>query len=336
MAEFNDYGAGAIGAAVKGLLQGMQYGQEVKDRREERDENKRFREMELNARMKAEEEKRARDSALDQYNKQKDFQERRTKLFSEGYDVSGMAPDQDVDYSQIKFRPDYLEAKKREKAAGVAPIKDDPFSADLRTKWLNDPVTKDTRTISSAFSKIKSAGENPSAAGDLSLIFSYMKILDPGSTVREGEFANAQNAAGVPDQIRNLYERVRTGERLNPDQRKDFVGQAKNLYQAQMGQQKNLDNAILGVARRRGMRGEDIVLSDMFDQGLLTDGILKDGMMAPAEPARSGVEQTIGDGINAILGRDKAQAPAVDPIIAAKKARVEELLAKKAKANGFK
>ena len=36
------------------------------------------------------------------------------------------------------------------------------------------------------------------AAGDMALIFSYMKMLDPNSTVREGEYATAEAAAGVP------------------------------------------------------------------------------------------------------------------------------------------
>ena len=71
----------------------------------------------------------------------------------------------------------------------------------------------------------------PTAAGDMSLIFSYMKMLDPGSTVREGEFANAQNAAGIPDRLRNTYNQIISGERLNPDQRLDFKKQAGTLYQ---------------------------------------------------------------------------------------------------------
>ena len=71
----------------------------------------------------------------------------------------------------------------------------------------------------------------PTAAGDMSLIFAYMKMLDPGSTVREGEFANAQNAAGVPDRLRNTWNQILSGERLNPAQRLDFKKQAGTLYQ---------------------------------------------------------------------------------------------------------
>jgi len=57
-----------------------------------------------------------------------------------------------------------------------------------------------------------------------------MKMLDPGSVVRESEFATAANAAGVPDRIRNQFNRVRTGERLAEKQRADFLNQAGKIF----------------------------------------------------------------------------------------------------------
>ena len=87
--------------------------------------------------------------------------------------------------------------------------------------------------ITQAYKKVEAAANDPSAAGDLSLIFGFMKILDPASVVRETEFANAQNAAGVPDQIRNQYNKILSGERLNPNQRADFIRQARELAKSQ-------------------------------------------------------------------------------------------------------
>ena len=42
--------------------------------------------------------------------------------------------------------------------------------------------------------------------------------------------ATAKNAAGIPDQIRNAYNKAKNGEFLTPDQRKDILGQATELY----------------------------------------------------------------------------------------------------------
>ncbi|MGU3407691.1 hypothetical protein [Methylobacterium brachiatum] len=69
-----------------------------------------------------------------------------------------------------------------------------------------------------------------SPASDISLVFGYMKMLDPGSVVREGEYATAKNAAGVPERVMNAYNKALNGEFLSDTQRKDFLGQASELY----------------------------------------------------------------------------------------------------------
>lgn len=100
---------------------------------------------------------------------------------------------------------------------------------DAETKLRNEYTKNigaalDTRE---AYRRVKASKDD--AVGDLSLIFGYMKMLDPGSVVREGEFANASNAAGVPERIANLYNRVAKGERLTGSQRKAFISQAGDL-----------------------------------------------------------------------------------------------------------
>jgi hypothetical protein len=72
-------------------------------------------------------------------------------------------------------------------------------------------------------------GEQISAQDDLALIFSFMKILDPGSVVREGEFANAQNTAGIPDRIVNAYNNALRGTRLSDGQRNEFFRTATRV-----------------------------------------------------------------------------------------------------------
>ena len=101
---------------------------------------------------------------------------------------------------------------------------------------IRDEFTKNTQNfvkIRDSYNTIQSAAKDPTAAGDLSLIFAYMKILDPGSTVREGEFANAQNSGSIPTQIQNIWNKAQTGERLSSQQRTDFLSQANKLYSSQ-------------------------------------------------------------------------------------------------------
>lgn len=102
---------------------------------------------------------------------------------------------------------------------------------DLRGEFTD--LSKDFFKVNESVARIRASAADPSAAGDLALIFNFMKVLDPGSVVRESEFATAQNAAGVPEQIRAQYNKALSGERLTPDTRKDFVGRAEGLFEAQ-------------------------------------------------------------------------------------------------------
>lgn len=121
-------------------------------------------------------------------------------------------------------------------------------------------ASKNFVAIGDAFTNLQGAARDPTAAGDLSLIFQYMKMLDPGSVVREQEFANAQNAAGVPDRIRNAYNKLLKGERLNPAQRADFVGQAEKLYTGQRARhEKNVKSRYVGLANRYSLNPDDVV-----------------------------------------------------------------------------
>lgn len=122
----------------------------------------------------------------------------------------------------------------------------------LRQEFLGLPDVKAFNEVAASYGAIQSAAENPTAAGDLSLIFAYMKMLDPGSAVREAEFANAQNAAGVPDQIRNAWNNALRGERLNPNQRNDFIGQAGKLYTARKSRYDQLYGEYQGLANSYG------------------------------------------------------------------------------------
>ena len=84
-----------------------------------------------------------------------------------------------------------------------------------------------------AWGRVEKAALNPSAANDIALIFAYMKILDPTSAVREGEFATAADAGGIPQRVWARYNNLLRGERLNPEQRSDFLSSAYSLVKSQ-------------------------------------------------------------------------------------------------------
>ena len=139
---------------------------------------------------------------------------------------------------------------------------------DDKTKFSNADKLRDEHQklsgtfidVRDAYGRILTSAEEQTAASDLSLIFNYMKMLDPGSVVREGEFANAQNSAGVPSRIRARYNNVVSGERLAEDTRADFINQAQGLYKTQLASQSDLDKNYQDLATSYGLDSDQVVI----------------------------------------------------------------------------
>lgn len=149
-------------------------------------------------------------------------------------------------------------AEARQILSGLVPPEKRPeLETKFRTEYNNQ--TKPYQEVKSAYGRVLSSEDT--AVGDLSLIFGYMKMLDPGSVVREGEFATAQNAAGVPERIMNIYNKVATGQRLSPSQRESFKGQAKGLYNSALEGEKTVRTGLERISKGYGLNTENIFYS---------------------------------------------------------------------------
>lgn len=136
-----------------------------------------------------------------------------------------------------------------------------------RANVLRDELnaqTKDIATVQSSYQNILATAQTPSAAGDISLLTAYMKLLDPGSTVREGEFATAANASGVPAKIRGQWNKLVNGERLAPETRADFVSQAGQIFKTQKQRSDKLRDKYSKIATRAGIDPQDVLGDDLL------------------------------------------------------------------------
>lgn len=156
----------------------------------------------------------------------------------------------------------------------LGPYKDAKQRSDVEEGLRKEvfTVNKDYSVIRDSTAKLEAIAKNPSAGSDVALIFSFMKILDPGSVVRETEFATAQNAAAVPDQVRNVWNRIMSGERLNEAQRADFLAQAKTISGSQLKQYQRSVDQYRGVAERIGVDPRNVILDDGRAMPDRTDG----------------------------------------------------------------
>jgi hypothetical protein len=108
-----------------------------------------------------------------------------------------------------------------------------------------------------------------------------MKVLDPGSVVREGEFATAANAGGVADTVRNMYNRALSGQRIGENIRNDFLGQARNIIESQRVLSDDMVARYTGVAQNYKLDPNQVVF-DPFKR-----------MKTPAQIAAEAAAQTI-------------------------------------------
>ena len=94
---------------------------------------------------------------------------------------------------------------------------------------------KDMKDQVFAYSRLREAAaidpNNPLArgVGDLALVFNFMKLLDPGSVVRESEFRAAASAGALGEQFKNLFDKPLSGALFTPEVRADFVERAENF-----------------------------------------------------------------------------------------------------------
>jgi len=140
----------------------------------------------------------------------------------------------------------------------ITPNQNIANEAKLRDDYARD--TKEYVTIRNAYNKIVGAAKSASAAGDIGLVYGFMKLQDPGSTVREGEFATAQNAGGIPERVRAMYNKAVNGERLDPSVRKDFVAQAEKIHEQYNADYLKTKDMYTGIAQRGGMDPRNVVI----------------------------------------------------------------------------
>ena len=95
-----------------------------------------------------------------------------------------------------------------------------------------------------------------SPAATLAAATKFMKILDPGSVVRESELGMALAASGVLDRAMNYVSTLQSGQKLTPTQAKDFKSISDKMFVAAQQVQQAIDADYKGKAKAYGLRPE--------------------------------------------------------------------------------
>lgn len=121
--------------------------------------------------------------------------------------------------------------------------------------------SKDFKSVGDAYKQINatldSATKSPAAT--LAAATKFMKLLDPGSVVRESELGMALAATGVFDRATNYVNTLQSGRVLTPNQVKDFKAITEQIYNAAQTGQKAIDKDYTNKATAYKLRPEMIV-----------------------------------------------------------------------------
>lgn len=160
-----------------------------------------------------------------------------------------------------EYMPGYLAGQEQIRRAGKTDVTTNVMppreifkdSMTLKKDFDAQPEVKGFKEVQSAWDQIRTALQDPSAANDLAAATKFMKLLDPGSVVRESELHMAMQASGALDRFMNYANRLKTGQKLTPTQRQDFYSSGEALYNASRQRFGQTAGQYEGIAKQYGL-----------------------------------------------------------------------------------
>lgn len=86
---------------------------------------------------------------------------------------------------------------------------------------------KEDIDTASQYNIIKSLAKNPTPTGDTTLLYSLFKVLDPTSTVREGEVNMVMESRSIPARLKGYAQKLAGGGNLLPRERQEILSIAE-------------------------------------------------------------------------------------------------------------
>jgi hypothetical protein len=130
----------------------------------------------------------------------------------------------------------------------------------LAKAFKQEPIYKDYNDMQSAFGQVVSSLSQGTPIGDVAGATKVMKLLDPGSVVRESELGIAMAASGRMDRLQNYFTNMMSGQKLTPTQRDDFRALSNELYAAAGDTYNKKRQEFQGFGQAYGFRNLDAAL----------------------------------------------------------------------------
>lgn len=155
---------------------------------------------------------------------------------------------------------------------------------DLQAQYDKDPQVRRHKTVLQSYEDAEALMQDPSPAADLSLVYAYMKALDPNSVVRETEAETAQALGSMMERAKAKFAEMAGDGRLTPAQRADMVNQIGKLARGAAKGLDGIEGQFSQQASQRNVNPADLRFSikPKFKESAPSEGV------AGAKPASIG------------------------------------------------
>jgi len=130
-------------------------------------------------------------------------------------------------------------------------------AAALRKEFSTETKNLGFQELQNSWNKVQNAGEG--GAGDLTIVYSYIKALDPTTAVREGEINLTKAAESIPSNIIRAYNKAKQGQAISPQVRQQMIAEIGTMYNERAKKQQELNAFYSGLASDSGLDPKDVI-----------------------------------------------------------------------------
>jgi hypothetical protein len=138
----------------------------------------------------------------------------------------------------------YIDRKDAGKAPKVTVDLKDPTAVAMAGLKMQGDIRQDLKgpkDTATAYQTMYNAATNPTQKGDTTMLYTFFKVLDPQSTVREGEIEMIKQSRSIPEKFKGMAVKLASGQTLLEGERADLLNQA---YQYVANQQRGVNETI--------------------------------------------------------------------------------------------
>lgn len=165
--------------------------------------------------------------------------------------------------SQVELKAKKIEQmldSEEKSAANKLKASDTEFDRENKLRDEYNLQSKATEESLANYNIIKDASTGRlKGVSDMSLLYTWLKVLDPGARVTDSDFQNARETQALPDQVRQMRDQLISGGKLGPEARQLILQDSKNAIKSRLSIQLERDRRYTELSQRSNVQPEDVI-----------------------------------------------------------------------------